>query len=119
MIFDGHTLPCYFADGFCKPTTKTPYTLLWFSDDFCFLLTLQDFVGRMAKKEDRYLIETDSFVHSSVPNKSGTINGNKGTAFPSVHAPHTHNPHNPSFSRFEIYPYSQSFRSKPEPLYTA
>ena len=20
MIIDGHTLPCYFADGFCKPT---------------------------------------------------------------------------------------------------
>ena len=24
IIIDGHTLPCYFADGFCKPTTKTP-----------------------------------------------------------------------------------------------
>ena len=22
MIIDGHTLPCYFADGFCKPTTN-------------------------------------------------------------------------------------------------
>ena len=34
MIIDGHTLPCYLADGFCKPTTKTPYTLVSFSDDF-------------------------------------------------------------------------------------
>ena len=34
LIIDGQTLPCYFADGFCKPTTKTPYTLVWFSDDF-------------------------------------------------------------------------------------
>ena len=34
MIIDGHTLPCYFADGFCKPTTKTPYTLVWFRNDF-------------------------------------------------------------------------------------
>ena len=25
MIIDGHTLPCYFADGFCKPTTKTHF----------------------------------------------------------------------------------------------
>ena len=25
MIIDGQTLPCYFADGFCKPTTKTPF----------------------------------------------------------------------------------------------
>ena len=24
MIIYGHTLPCHFADGFCKPTTKTP-----------------------------------------------------------------------------------------------
>ena len=41
-IIDGHTLPCYFADGFCKPTTKTPFTLC-FSDDFCLIFTLQDF----------------------------------------------------------------------------
>ena len=47
MIIDGHTLPCYFADGFCKPTTKTPFTLVWFNDDFCLIFTLQDFLGRM------------------------------------------------------------------------
>ena len=35
MTIDGHTLPCYFVDGFCKPTTKTPFTLVWFNDDFC------------------------------------------------------------------------------------
>ena len=28
MIVDGQTLPCYFADGFCTPTTKTPFTLV-------------------------------------------------------------------------------------------
>ena len=28
MIIDGHSLPCYSADGFCKPTTKTPSTLV-------------------------------------------------------------------------------------------
>ena len=39
MIIDGHTLPCYFADSFCKPTTKTPFTLVWFSDDFCLIFT--------------------------------------------------------------------------------
>ena len=61
MIIDGHTLPCYFADGFCKPTTKTPFTLVWFNDDYCLIFTLQDFIGRMIKIEDRYWIETDSF----------------------------------------------------------
>ena len=67
MIIDGHTLPCYFADGFCKPTTKTPFTLVWFSDDFCTIFTLKDFIGRMTKIDDRYWIETDSFVHSATP----------------------------------------------------
>ena len=47
MMIDGHTLPCYFADGFCKPTTKTPFTLNWFNDDYCSIFTLQDFNGRM------------------------------------------------------------------------
>ena len=46
MIIDGHNLPCSFPDGFCKPTTKTPFTLVWFSDDFCLNFTLQDFIGR-------------------------------------------------------------------------
>ena len=48
MIIDGHTLHCDFADGFCKPTTKTPFTLVWFND-FCLIFTLQDFLGRMTK----------------------------------------------------------------------
>ena len=26
-IIHGLTLPCYFSDAFCKPTTNTPYTL--------------------------------------------------------------------------------------------
>ena len=64
MIIDRHTIPCYFADGFCKPTRKSPFTLVWFNDDFCLIFTLQVFIGRMTKIEDRYWIETDSFVHS-------------------------------------------------------
>ena len=35
MIIDGHTLSCYFADGFCKPTSETPFSLVWFSDNYC------------------------------------------------------------------------------------
>ena len=62
MIIDGYTLPCYFADGFRKPTTKTPFTLNWFINYFCLIFTLQDFLGRMTKIEDRYWIETDSFA---------------------------------------------------------
>ena len=77
MVIDGHALPSYFADGFCKPTTKTPFTLVGFSDDFCLIFTLQDFVGRMTKIGDRYWIETDSFVHSSISNKTYTSSGKK------------------------------------------
>ena len=62
MIVDGHTLQCYFVDGFCKPSTETPYLLVWFSDDFRLIFTLQDFIGRMTKIEDSFWIETDSSV---------------------------------------------------------
>ena len=39
LIFDGHYLQCCFADGFCKPTAKTLFTLVWLSNDFCLILT--------------------------------------------------------------------------------
>ena len=118
MIIDGHTLPCYFADGFCKPTTKTPFTLVWFNDDYCLIFTLQDFLGRMTKIEDRYWVETDSFVHSPHPIKSKTTSGIKGTEYPYVYAPHTQHPNNPSLSRFEVFPTAQTFCGKPDPLYS-
>ena len=92
IIIDGHTLPCNFTDGFCTPTTKTPFSLVWFSDDFCLIFTLQDFLGRMTKVEDRYWIETDAFVHSPHSIKPETTSGIKGTAHPYVHAPHTQHP---------------------------
>ena len=109
MIIDGHTLPCYFSDGFCKPTTKTPFTLVWFHDDYCLVLTLQDFIGRMTKIEDRYWIETYSFVHSPHSIKPKTTSGIKGTEHPYVYAPHTQHLNNPSLSRFEVFPAAQTF----------
>ena len=108
----------FFADGFCKPITKTPFTFFWFSDDFCLSFTIQDFLGRLTKVEDRYWIETDSFVHSSHSTKSDTTSGIKSTAHPYVHAPHTQNPNNPSLSRFEVFPNAQTFGGKPDPLYS-
>ena len=39
----------------------------------------------MAKIEDRYWIELDSFVHSSHSTKSDTTSGIKGTAHPYIH----------------------------------
>ena len=118
MIIDSHTLPCYFADGYCKPTTKILFTLVWFSDDFCLIFTIQDFIGRITKIEDRYWIETDSFVHSSIPKKATPQNGIKGTSYPYIRAPHTETPHNPSLSRFEVFPKAHTFCGKPEPLYS-
>ena len=70
----------------------------------------------MTKIEDRYWIETDSFVHSPHSIKPKTTFGFKGTAHPYVHAPHTQHPNNPSLSRFEVYP--QTISSKPDPLYS-
>ena len=123
MIIDGHNLPCYFADVFCKPTTKTLFTLVSFSDDFCLIFTLQDFIGQMTKIEDRYLtqterIETERIVHSSHSTKPDATSGIKGTAHSYVHAPPTQNPNNPSISRFEIFPNDQTFCGKPDFFYS-
>ena len=63
----------------------------------------------MTKIEDRYWIETDSFVHSSIPKKFAINNGSKGTSYPYVHAPHAQNPHSPSLSRFEVFRNAQTF----------
>ena len=84
MIIDEHTLPCYFADGFCKPTTKTPFTLVWFSDDFCLIFTLQDFIGRITKIQGQFWIKTDSFVYSSHSTKPEATSGIKGTIHPFI-----------------------------------
>ena len=118
MIIDGHTLTCYFADGFCKPTTKTHFTFVWLNDDFCLIFTLQDFHGRMTKIEDRYWIEPDSFEHSPHSVKPKLFSGIKGTAHPYTSAPDTQHPNNPSVSRFEVYPTAQTFCGKPDPLYS-
>ena len=72
----------------------------------------------MTEINDRYWIETDSFIHSSLPNKTDTSSGNKGTSFPYFHALHTQNQHKASLSRFELLPHTQTFCGKPEPLYT-
>ena len=72
----------------------------------------------MTKIEDRYLIETDSFVHSSHSTKPEATSDIEGTAHPYVHAPHTQNPNSPSRSHFEVYPKAQTFCGKPDPRYS-
>ena len=101
-----------------QPTTKTPFTLVWFSDDFCLFFTLQDFIGQMTKIQDRYWTETDSFVHSSHSTKPEATSVIKCTIHPHVHPPHTQNPNNPSLLRFEVFPNAQTFCGKPDPLYS-
>ena len=77
-----------------------------------------DFLGRGTKIEDRFWIETDSFVHSPHSIKPETTSGIEGTAHPYVHAPHTQHPNNPSLPGFEVYPTAQTFCGKPDPLYS-
>ena len=65
LIHDRYILPCYHSDGFCKPTTRTPYKLTWFDEKFCLIFRLQEFIGRMKRIKERYWIETDNFIESS------------------------------------------------------
>ena len=68
----------------------------------------------MTKIGERYWTEADS----SLPNKYDTSSGIKGTSYPNIQAPHKQNPNSPSFSRFEIFPHTQTFFGKPDPLYS-
>ena len=117
MIHDGYMLPCYHSDGFCKPTTRTPYTLIWFDEKFCLIFRLQEFIGRMTRIKDRYWIETDTFIQSSNITQNLQNEGIQGTKYPNVKTPQS-TVDNPTLSRFEIYPIEQTFCGKPEPLYS-
>ena len=117
MIHDGHILPCYHSDGFCKPTTKTPYTLTWFDEKVCLIFQLQEFIGGMTRIKDRYWIETDTFIETANITQKFQTEGIKGTKFPNVKTPQS-TVDNPSFSRFEIHPNAQTFCGKPDPLYS-
>ena len=54
----------------------------------------------MTKIQDRYWIDTDSFVYSSHSTKPEGTSGIESTVHPHVHAPHTQNPNIPSLSHF-------------------
>ena len=115
MIHDGYILPRYHSDGFCKPTTKTPYILTWFDKKFCLIFRLQEFIGRMTIIKDRYWIETDNFIDSSNITKHLQTEGITGTKHPNVKTPQS-TVDNPSLSQFEIYSIAQTFCEKPEPF---
>ena len=110
-------IPCYHSDGFCKPTTRSPYTLKQFDEKFFLTFRLQEFIGRTTRVKDRYWIETNNFIESSNITQNLQNEGIKGTKNPNVKTPHS-TVDNPSFSRFEIYTIAQTFCEKPEPLYS-
>ena len=70
----------------------------------------------MTKIRERYWIETDFFVHSSIPNNAHTFSGMKGSPYPCIHAPLTQNPHNPIYSRVKLFPRAQTFCGEFEPF---
>ena len=101
-------LPCYYSDGFCKPTTRTPYTLIWFDEKICLIFRLQESIGKMTRIKDRYWIKTDNFIESSNITQNLESEGIQGTKYANVKRPQS-TVDNPSLSRFEIYPIAQSF----------
>ena len=72
----------------------------------------------MTKVEDRYWIETDSFVQFSHSTKPEATSDIEGTEHLYVHPSHIQNPNNPSLLRFEVFPTLQTFCGKPDPLYS-
>ena len=51
---EGHNLPCPHFDGFCWPTLKLPYAIVWFLDKKCIIFLTSDVIGRMSKVNNRY-----------------------------------------------------------------
>ena len=99
MIIDGH-----FPAILQTVSVNQPQKLLIRYFGLAMIFALQNFVGRKTKLEVRYWTETDSFAQSSIPNKLDTSNGNKGTPFPHVHAPHTHKTHTfPDFHASNVF----------------
>ena len=101
MIHDGFILPCYHSDGFCKPTTRTPYTLTWYDEKLCLIFRLQEFIGRMTRIKDRYWKQTDNFIESSNFTQNLQTEGIQGTKYPNFETPQL-TIDNPSFSRFDL-----------------
>ena len=108
MIHDGYILPCYHSDGFCKPTTRTPYILTWFDEKFCLIFRLQEFIGRMTRIKDSDWIETDNFTDSSNIAKHLQTEGIKGTKYPNVKTPQS-TVDNPSFLNLKYNPLHKLF----------
>ena len=108
MIHDGYLLPCYYSDGFCKPTLRTPYTIIWFDEKFCLIFRLQEFIRRMTRIKDRYWIEFYNFTESSNITQNLQSEGIQGTKYPNVKTPQS-TVDNPSLSRFEIIPNRTNF----------
>ena len=87
MINDRYILPCYHSDRFCKPTTRTSYTLTWFDEKFCLIFRLQEFIGGMTRIKDRYWIETYNFIESSNITQTHQTKEIQETNYPNVKTP--------------------------------
>ena len=73
LINEGETPPCLHSDGFCKPTVKHPYTIVWFPEKICLVFHVSKFIGRMSKINDRYYIETMWKIYFNISLSANTI----------------------------------------------
>ena len=111
MIYNGHTLPCTHADGFCQPTSITPYAIVWFPEDLCLMFKIHRFIGRMTKLCDRYWIETSQFFNATIATES------HNTSHPFYTTPKMPNDQT-RLARFEVFPDRHSFCKRPTLMLT-
>ena len=53
---------------FCKPTILTPLTIVWFPAKLCLIISIQAFIGRISKLNNRYWLETLHFFENNNSN---------------------------------------------------
>ena len=61
LNFETHIIACLHSDGFCKPTLKCPYNIVWLPDKICLIHHIFDFIGKMSKLHNHYWLRTDDF----------------------------------------------------------
>ena len=85
---------------FCKPTILTPFTIVWFPEDFCLIFSIHSFIGRMSKLNNRYWLETEHF-----------FNNRSSTTLSDISYYDTKS--QTRLSRFEIFPEKKYFVTNP------
>ena len=104
MIYQGIRLPCKNDQGYCCPKTRTPATIVWFSEDTCTTFQVAKTHARMIKFHEKYFIE-------SIPYDKVNPFRKQSTDFKNIHDKEN------KLTRFQVYHETEFACKYSNPLY--